>query len=127
MLGKLRKISRICQEKAVDEIVIAIPSASGEVLRRIVGQCRDTGVKFRALPGVGQLIDGQVSIQHVKEVGLEDLLGREPARLDLAEIESYLKGKRVLVTGAGGSIGSEICVITSYSIHYTKLYDPARC
>jgi len=109
VLGKLRKISRICQEKAVDEIVIAIPSASGEDLRRIVGRCRDTGVKFRALPGVGQLIDGQVSIQHVKEVGLEDLLGREPARLDLAGIESYLKGKRVLVTGAGGSIGSEIC------------------
>ena len=109
VLGKLKRIGRICREKGVDEIVIAIPSAPGKALRQIVERCRETGIKFKTLPGVGQLIDGRVSIQNIKEVGLEDLLGREPVRLDVAGIEYYLKGKVVLVTGAGGSIGSEIC------------------
>lgn len=109
VLGKLRRIGRICQEQAVDEIVIAIPSASGKDLRHIVELCQTTGVKFKTLPGVGQLIDGKISIQQVKDVELEDLLGREPVKLDLSRIEAFLRGKRVLVSGAGGSIGSEIC------------------
>ena len=109
VLGKLRRIGRICQEQRVDEIVIAIPSASGKDLRHIVELCQATGVKFKTLPGVGQLIDGKISIQQVKDVELEDLLGRAPVKLDLSRIEGCLRGKRVLVTGAGGSIGSEIC------------------
>ena len=109
VLGKIRRIGRICQEQGVDEIVIAIPSASGKDLRHIVELCQATGVKFKTLPGVGQLIDGKISIQQVKDVELEDLLGRASVKLDLSRIEACLKGKRVLVTGAGGSIGSEIC------------------
>ncbi len=108
VLGKIRRVGRICQEKGVDEIVIAIPSASGGELRRIVQLCRDTGVICKTLPSVGQMIHGQVSIQQVKDVELDDLLGREPVRLDWARIAHYLQGKRVLVTGAGGSIGGEI-------------------
>lgn len=109
VLGKIRRIGRICQEQGVDEIVIAIPSASGKDLRHIVELCQATEVKFKTLPGVGQLIDGKISIQQVKDVELEDLLGRASVKLDLSRIEACLKGKRVLVTGAGGSIGSEIC------------------
>ena len=109
VMGKVRRAGRICQEKGVDEIIIAIPSASGVELRRIVELCRNTGVVCKTLPGMGQMIHGQVSIQQVKDVELEDLLGREPACLDWARIANYLQGKRVLVTGAGGSIGSEIC------------------
>ncbi|MDX9710467.1 MAG: nucleoside-diphosphate sugar epimerase/dehydratase [Trichloromonas sp.] len=109
VLGKIRRIGRICQEQGVDEIVIAIPSATGKDLRHMVELCQATGVKFKTLPGVGQLIDGKISIQQVKDVELEDLLGREPVKLDLSRIEAFLRGKRVLVTGAGGSIGSEIC------------------
>lgn len=109
VLGKIRRVGRICQEKGVDEIVIAIPSAAGIELRRIVQLCRDSGAICKTLPSVGQIIHGQVSIQQVKDVELEDLLGREPVRLDWARIANYLQGKRVLVTGAGGSIGSEIC------------------
>ncbi len=109
VLGKLKRIARICQENGVDEIVIAIPSASGKQIRTIVEKCQQIGVKFKTLPGVGELIDGSVSIQSVRDVSFEDLLGREPARLDIEQIQAYLKGKRVLVTGAGGSIGSEIC------------------
>lgn len=109
VLGKIRRIGRICQEQGVDEIVIAIPSASGKDLRHIVELCQATEVKFKTLPGVGQLIDGKISIQQVKDVELEDLLGRASVKLDLSRIEACLKGKLVLVTGAGGSIGSEIC------------------
>jgi FlaA1/EpsC-like NDP-sugar epimerase len=109
VLGKLKRIARICQEKRVDEIVIAIPSASGKQIRAIVEKCQQIGVKFKTLPGVGELIDGSVSIQSIRDVSFEVLLGREPARLDIEQIQAYLKGKRVMVTGAGGSIGSEIC------------------
>ena len=109
VFGKIRRIGRICQEQAVDEIVIAIPSATGKDLRHMVELCHATGVKYKTLPGVGQLIAGKISIQQVKNVELEDLLGREPVKLDLSRIEAFLRGKRVLVTGAGGSIGSEIC------------------
>ncbi len=109
VVGAHDAIPVICQEHAVDEIIIAIPSATGPEIRQIVDRCLEAEVRFKTLPGVGDLINGRVSIQNVREVQLEDLLGREPARLDLDRIRGYLKGKRVLVTGAGGSIGSEIC------------------
>lgn len=109
VLGKQRKLGRICQEKNVDEVVIAIPSASGKEIRQLVNRCIEVGVRFRTLPGVGELIDGRVSVQNIKDVEVEDLLGREVVRLDVDKIKNYLDGKRVLVTGAGGSIGSEIC------------------
>jgi FlaA1/EpsC-like NDP-sugar epimerase len=78
-------------------------------MRRIVEACDACGVRFKTLPGMGEIIDGKVSIKDLRDVNFKDLLGRPPVSLDLQEIESYLKGKSVLVTGAGGSIGSELC------------------
>ncbi|MCK4620882.1 MAG: polysaccharide biosynthesis protein [Desulfuromonadales bacterium] len=109
VLGSQTELNSIVNERGVDEIIIAISSASGKQIRKIVGRCRECNVRFRILPGVGDLIDGRVSIQQVRDVDLNDLLGREPIFLDEVQINHYLQGKRVLVTGAGGSIGSEIC------------------
>ena len=91
-----------------DEILIAIPSAKGEEMRRIVSFCEKIGKPFRRIPDIGELIDGKVSIHAIREVTLEDLLGRVEVRLNQEEISGYLQGKRVLITGAGGSIGSEL-------------------
>jgi FlaA1/EpsC-like NDP-sugar epimerase len=109
VLGGQDALASICHLHGIDEVIIAIPSASGQAIRQIVERCREAEVKFKTLPGVGDLIDGRVSVQHIKDVELDDLLGREPVRLDINKIQAYLTGKRVLVTGAAGSIGSEIC------------------
>jgi len=109
VLGRQDALAAICREQAVDEVIIAIPSASGKEIRQIVERCVEAEVRFKTLPGVGDLIDGRVSIQSVRAVSLDDLLGREPVRLEIERIKASLAGKRVLVTGAGGSIGSEIC------------------
>jgi FlaA1/EpsC-like NDP-sugar epimerase len=109
VLGRQEKLARICQKRAVEEVIIAIPSANGPQIREIVEKCQAAGVKFKTLPGVGDLIDGRVSVQSIRDVALDDLLGREAIVLEIDRIRSYLKGKRVLVSGAGGSIGSEIC------------------
>lgn len=109
VLGKQADLERICQSKGIDEVIIAIPSATGAQIRSLVEKCQAAGVKFKTLPGVGDLIDGRVSVQSIREVSLEDLLGRDPVVLELERIRAYLKGKRVMVSGAGGSIGSEIC------------------
>ncbi len=109
VLGSQVDLNRIVNKHGVDEIIIAIPSAAGKQIRKIVERCRESNVKFRILPGVGELIDGRVSVQQIRDVDLNDLLGREPIFLDEVQINHYLQGKRVLVTGAGGSIGSEIC------------------
>ncbi|PLX87855.1 MAG: nucleoside-diphosphate sugar epimerase [Desulfuromonas sp.] len=109
VLGTLADLEALVQKKDVDELIIAIPSASGRQVRAIVESCRQIQVKFRILPGVGDLIQGRVSLQQLRDVDLDDLLGREPIQLDNENIANYLKGKRVLVTGAGGSIGSELC------------------
>ena len=91
------------------EIILAIPSASGKVIREIVEICRTTPAELRILPGVYEIIDGKVALQQLREVRLEDLLGREPVKVDLDEIAGYLEREVVLVTGAGGSIGAELC------------------
>jgi len=109
VLGSQADLLKIVNKHGVDEVIIAIPSASGRQIKSIVECCRKSNVKFKILPGVGELIDGRVSVQQIRDVDLNDLLGREPIFLDEAQINHYLRGKRVLVTGAGGSIGSEIC------------------
>ena len=109
VLGTQQDLDKIVRRKSVDEIIIAIPSASGRQIRAIVERCRESNVRFRILPGVGELIDGRVSIQQIRDIDLNDLLGREQIFLDEMEVNHYLQEKRVLVTGAGGSIGSEIC------------------
>ena len=93
----------------MDLIVLALPSAKSSDMRRLVGLCEKTGVPFRTLPPLDRLMSGQITINQLREVSIDDLLGREPVSLDWDAIELELKGRRVLVTGAGGSIGSELC------------------
>lgn len=109
VLGTCAGIPAVCRKHRIEEVVIAIPSANGKQIKAIVEQCQSARVEFKTLPSVGGLIDGSVSIEQIKEVSLEDLLGRAPVRLDTDKISAYLHGKRVLITGAGGSIGSELC------------------
>jgi len=109
VLGGREDIPELVNCYGVKEIIIAIPSAPGRVIREIVEVCRQTPAKMKILPGMYELINGNVSISQIREVQVEDLLGREPVEVDLESIAGYLKGKRVLVTGAGGSIGSELC------------------
>ncbi len=109
VLGGQEDLDRICEDYDVEEIIITIPSATGKQVRAIVDRCRKVGVKFKTLPGVGDLIDGNVTVQQIKDVDLKDLLGRESIKLDIAGIKGYLEKKRIMVTGAAGSIGSEIC------------------
>lgn len=92
-----------------DEIVIAVPSASSREMRRIIEICETTGKRYRTLPGIGELINGSVSVKALRDVDYQDLLSRPPVTLDVAKIEDTLKEKRILVTGAGGSIGAELC------------------
>jgi FlaA1/EpsC-like NDP-sugar epimerase len=91
-----------------DEILIAMPSVRGEKMRRIVSLCAETGKRFRTVPGISELIEGRVSVKVTRKVHLEDLLDREEVHLNEEEIRNYLKDKRILITGAGGSIGSEL-------------------
>ena len=91
-----------------DEILIAIPSARGEDMRKIVELCDRTGKRFRTIPKIGELIEGRITVNSIREVRLEDLAGRQEINLDQERISRFLYGKRILVTGAGGSIGSEL-------------------
>lgn len=109
VLGPCRKLNRLIDRHKVDEIIIAIPSATGKQLRTIISFCNQSKCLFKVLPGFGELIDGRVTVQQIRQVDLNDLLGREPIHLNCQNIQNYIAGKRVLVTGAGGSIGSEIC------------------
>ena len=109
VLGTREELQTLCRQHRVEEIIVAIPSATGKEMRAIVEHCQSLGVAFKTLPGIGDLIDGKVSVQQVRDVDLEDLLGREAVRLDLERIRAFLEGKRIFVSGAAGSIGSEIC------------------
>jgi FlaA1/EpsC-like NDP-sugar epimerase len=109
VLGGTDELTELCASYRVDEVIIAIPSASNNVMKEIVALSQAAGVKFKTLPGVGSLIDGKVSVTQIRDVDMEDLLGREAACLDLEQIKEYLTDKRILITGAGGSIGSELC------------------
>jgi FlaA1/EpsC-like NDP-sugar epimerase len=109
VLGTIDDLEAQVHRFRVGLIFIAVPSASGQQMRRIVDACEGTGVSFKTLPGIGEIMDGRVSVTDLREVSFEDLLGREEVRLDSRSIKAYIQGKTVLVTGAGGSIGSELC------------------
>ncbi len=109
VLGPIKDIDTVAQSVKAEEALIAIPSASSQQMRRIVGYCKKSGIKFKTMPSMGELIDGRVTINAIREVAYRDLLGREVIKLDEARIGAYLGGRSVLVTGAGGSIGSELC------------------
>jgi len=109
VLGGRDALPAILRETKVDEVIIAMPSAPGVVHREIVEACRRVGVPCKTLPGLPELISGEVTVRLLRDVSVEDLLGRAPLKIDFAQVSRYLNGKVVLITGAGGSIGSELC------------------
>jgi FlaA1/EpsC-like NDP-sugar epimerase len=109
VLGTIRQLRRIAREQSATHVVIAIPSAPAKLIREVVHACQEAGLQVRTLPPITDMLDpGRLAAQ-LREVNLEDLLGRDPVRLETDRIAAYLVGRRVLVTGAGGSIGSELC------------------
>ena len=109
VLGIIGDLSRIIDQAGVEEALIAIPSASSQEMRRMVSLCKESGIRFKTVPGYGELIDGKVTVNVIREVAYRDLLGRETVKLDEKMISEYIRGRQVVVTGAGGSIGSELC------------------
>ena len=109
ILGTRYNVLKLAEEHNIDEIIIAIPSADNSQIREIVEECSKSKCKLRILPGMYELIDGKVSINKIRDVQIKDLLGREPIKVDLQEMSSYISNKVILVTGGGGSIGSELC------------------
>ena len=108
VLGGTADLERLVHQHRVQLLVIAIRSASADQMRRIVQRCTDTGTEFKIIPSLQDLLDGRAGIGQLREVEIEDLLGREPVHLDLAQVRADLEGRSVLITGAGGSIGSEL-------------------
>ncbi len=109
ILGSREDIPDLAKSLMIDEIIVAIPSAPKSEIKNILNICKETKCKLRTLPGVYELIDGKVTINNIRDVQIEDLLGRDPVEVDLEEIAGYLHDEVVLVTGGGGSIGSELC------------------
>jgi FlaA1/EpsC-like NDP-sugar epimerase len=108
VIGKVADLASVLENRQVDEVVIAIPSAPGSLVRQVTDVCRKRGISSRTMPGMYELIGGTVSVNRLREVDITDLLRRDPATIDDRLVGSSLNGKRVLVTGAGGSIGSEL-------------------
>ncbi len=109
IVGGREKILDAAARYGIDEIIFAIPSANVQVKKEILDICKESGCKLRTLPGMYQLINGDVSVSELKEVEIEDLLGREPIQINTEEVLNSVSGKTVMVTGGGGSIGSELC------------------
>ena len=109
VVGGRDKIVECADLYEVDEIIVAMPSASRAEIRKILEICKDTNCKLRSLPGMYQLVNGEVNVSKLRDVEVEDLLGREPITVDMNSILGYVQNKKVLVTGGGGSIGSELC------------------
>ena len=109
VVGGRDKIVECADIYEVDEIIVAMPSAPRADIREILEICKDTNCKLRSLPGMYQLVNGEVSVSKLRDVEVEDLLGRDPISVDMDSILGYVQGKVVLVTGGGGSIGSELC------------------
>ena len=107
--GNRNNILKVAKEKNVDEIIIAIASIEKSALRELIESCKEAHVSVKIMPGVSEMIDGKFSINKIRDIDLEDLLGREEIKLDYEGIADYLEDKIVLVTGGGGSIGSELC------------------
>jgi FlaA1/EpsC-like NDP-sugar epimerase len=114
VIGSINDLPRLVRKRAVEEVLIAIPSATGRQMRRITTLCEQSGARFRTVPGMADLINGKVTVEQLRDVNLDDLLGREPVHLDLHAVQQQLTGRVVMVTGAAGSIGSELCAQLLY-------------
>lgn len=124
VLGTTKMIKTIVEEYGIDEIIIAIPSASGKTVRDIVAKCERTEAKIKTIPALHRILTGEVAIKQIRDVQPEDLLGRETVQIDTKDVSSFIKNKVVLVTGAAGSIGSELCrQIMPYDPKLLVLYD----
>ena len=109
VLGTLQRLPELARESAAEMLLIAIPSATTTQMRRIVELCEETGVPFRTVPRLQDVVAGRMGFSQLKEVAIEDLLGRDPVQLDWAAMRAGFSGQRVLITGGGGSIGAELC------------------
>ncbi|GAB4282395.1 MAG: nucleoside-diphosphate sugar epimerase/dehydratase [Deferrisomatales bacterium] len=109
VLGRIKELRRVARYHGVKKVIIAIPSAPSKLIRQVVHLCQEGGLDVQTLPPITDMLDPKRLAAQLRDVNLEDLLGRDPVRLDVERIEGYLAGRRILVTGAGGSIGSEIC------------------
>ena len=125
VLGGIEFLKKIRTTKlSVDEVLIAIPSAPSDVVRKIVGVCEDVKLSYKILPGVYDIITGKTQISSVREVRIEDILGRGPVKVNYTKISSLLNGKTVLIAGAAGSIGSEIArQLIKFNIGNLILFD----
>ncbi len=119
VLGTVDQLSEVISSDPVDEALIAVPSATGAQMRRFVEICNRAKINFRTVPALKDIIAGQVAVSQLREVSLDDLLGREPVQIDLEAVRREISGRTVLVTGAAGSIGSELC-------HQILDYSPAK-
>lgn len=109
VIGTVDQLPELVVSEGVEEVLIAVPSATGQEMRRFVEICNKTKVKFRTVPALKDIIAGHVAVNQLRDVSLEDLLGREPVQIDLEKVRRNISGRNVMVTGAAGSIGSELC------------------
>ena len=124
VLGRVDDLRTLVAAHEIGEVLIAVPSASGAALGRIVQRCTEAGVRHRVLPTLEELVEGRVMYAQMREVHIEDLLPRKPVHLDRTQVQSLVAGRAVLVTGAAGSIGSELCrQVASYRPERIVLYD----
>ncbi|HEY0192146.1 MAG TPA: nucleoside-diphosphate sugar epimerase/dehydratase [Kofleriaceae bacterium] len=119
VLGRIDQLAEIAQRKRVSRVLITIANASGAAIRAITMRCRDAGLDTKIIPGIYEIVGDHVNLSRIREVAIEDLLGREPVQLDEDQVSASIRGATVMVTGAGGSIGSELC-------RQVCRYQPAR-
>lgn len=110
VLGAIKDVNYFVSENDIDQLVIALPSLHRSVIREVYNLCSETGADIRTIPGVDQLAGGKVTVEQIRKLSMEDLLGRDEIDLNTKEVLDFLKNKKVLVTGAGGSIGQELCL-----------------
>ncbi|MFQ8921289.1 MAG: polysaccharide biosynthesis protein [Clostridium paraputrificum] len=109
VLGNRYDIQEVVESQRIEEVIIAISELNEVELKKILDECKKTTAQVKIMPGVSEVIDGKFSVKKIRDVDVEDLLGREPIKLDFSDISSYIENKVIMVTGGGGSIGSELC------------------
>src|SRR5699024_67047 len=108
VFGPLESLPQVARREGIDEVLIAMPSASGEVTRKVVSLAQESGIENKIIPAIHKLLNGEIKISQIRDVDVEDLLRREPVVLENQEISDYVNNRTILITGAGGSIGSEL-------------------